>query len=147
MINQKIIAYSLSAILIAIGIVYFIVASNEYQDYKELADMGIKGETEEKQFEITFFTVTGIINLGLGAWILRSREGGVTPYIISGVISFGLIVIYVASRSVGVPVVGVEYYVGRIDVVSKILQVIAITLSGIAVYNIRKFRMVKEFVT
>jgi hypothetical protein len=85
--------------------------------------------------------------LGLGAWILRSREGGVTPYIISGVISFGLIVIYVASRTVGVPVVGVEYYIGRIDVISKILQVIAIALSGIALYNIRKFRMVKEFVT
>lgn len=145
--NQKIITYSLSAILIAIGIVYFVVAYSEYQDFKDLTDMGIKGESEEKQFEMTFFTVTGIINLSLGVWIIRSREGAVTPYIISGVISLGLIVIYVASRTVGVPVVGVEYYVGRIDVVSKILQVIAIALSGIAVYNIRKSRIVKEFAT
>jgi hypothetical protein len=145
MINQKIVAYSLSAILIAIGIVYFVVASSEYQDFKELNDMGITGESAEKQFEMTFFTATAIVNLILGVWILRARNGGVTPYVISGVISFGLIMIYVASRTVGVPVVGVEYYVGRIDVISKILQIIAIALSGIAIYNIRKLKMVKEF--
>ena len=145
MINQKIVAYPLAAVLIAIGIVYFVVASSEYQDFKELNDMGITGESAEKQFEMTFFTATAIVNLILGVWILRARNGGVTPYVTSGVISFGLIMIYVASRTVGVPVVGVEYYVGRIDVISKILQAIAIALSGIAIYNIRKLKMVKEF--
>src|SRR5262245_28805258 len=145
MINQKIISFSLSAILIAIGIVYFVVANSEYQDFKELTDIGIKGESEEKQFEMTLFTATGIVNLSLGIWIISSKKGGVTPFIASGVISIGLIVIYVASRTVGVPVVGVEYYVGRIDIISKVLQIIAIALSGIAIYNIRKSKMVKEF--
>lgn len=145
MINHRIIVYSLAAILIAIGFVYGIVAFSEYQDYKELTDMGIKGESSEKQFEMTFFTAIGIVNLSLGVWVLRSGTDRVMPYIISGVISFGLIVIYVASRTVGVPIVGVEYYVGRIDVISKILQAIAIALSSIAVYNIRKSKMVKKF--
>jgi len=62
-VNQKIIVYSLSAFLVATGIVYFMVANGEYQDFKELIDLGIKGETAEKQFEMTFFIVCGIIYL------------------------------------------------------------------------------------
>ena len=48
------------------------------------------------------------------------------------------------SRTVGVPIVGVEYYIGRIDVVSKILQIIAIALSGFAIYGVQKLRIVKK---
>ena len=93
---------------------------------------------------MTFFTVTGIVNFGLGIWVLRSRTRQLLPYLASGIISSGLIVIYVASRTVGVPIVGVEYYIGRIDVVSKILQIIAIALSGFAIYGVQKLRIVKK---
>jgi hypothetical protein len=144
MINQKIVVYSLSVVLVSIGVVYCLVAASEYQDFKELTDMGIEGETAEKQFEMTFFTATGIINFGLGIWVLRSRRRQVLPYLVSGVVSAGLIVIYVASRTVGVPIVGVEYYIGRLDMISKILQVIAIALSGFAIYGVQKLRIVKK---
>ena len=144
MINQKIVVYSLSAVLVSLGVVYCLVAASEYQDFKELSDIGIEGETAEKQFEMTFFTATGIVNFGLGIWVLRSRTRQLLPYLASGIISSGLIVIYVASRTVGVPIVGVEYYIGRIDVVSKILQIIAIALSGFAIYGVQKLRIVKK---
>jgi uncharacterized membrane protein len=63
MINHKVTVYSLAIILASVGIVYGLVAYSEYEDFKELSDMGIKGETSEKQIETSFFTVTGIINL------------------------------------------------------------------------------------
>jgi hypothetical protein len=48
-----------------------------------------------------------------------------------------MIGIYIASRTIGVPVVGIEYYVGKIDVVSKILQAAIIGLAGYLIFAIR----------
>lgn len=145
MVNNKIIPYSLSAILISIGIVYGLVASSEYQDSKESLSMGIDGETTEQQFEASFFSVIALANFGLAAWVFTSKSS-VLPYICSGVISAGLIVIYVASRTVGVPIVGVEYYVGRFDIISKVLQIVAIALSTVAIYRFRNLKIVKGLV-
>jgi hypothetical protein len=145
MINQKIIVYSLIGILVMVGIVYFLVAKSEYEDFKELSDMGIKGETAEKQFEVTFFVSSGLVNFILAVLVLRSHRTKM-PYLISGGISAALIAIYIASRTIGVPIVGVEYYVGRLDVISKILQVGAIVISGIAINNIRSSRALKKIV-
>jgi hypothetical protein len=52
-------------------------------------------------------------------------------------------VTYIASRTVGVPIVGVEYYVGKLDMVSKALQVIIIGLSLYLAFRIRKI-VIKE---
>jgi hypothetical protein len=41
-------------------------------------------------------------------------------------------------------VVGIEYYIGRLDLISKILQAVAIVLSGIAIHSIRKSKTLKE---
>jgi len=142
-INQKIIVYSLSVFLVATGIVYLMVAYDEYSDFKELSDMGIKGETTEKQFEMAFFTVSAIIYFGLCAWVVRSGETQRLPHYITIVISVALILAYLASRTVGVPVVGIDYYVGRLDIITKILQVIVIGLSVFAIYNMKR-HMVKN---
>jgi hypothetical protein len=48
-----------------------------------------------------------------------------------------MIGIYIASRTVGVPVVGVEYYIGRIDIVSKILQAAIIGIAGYLIFAIQ----------
>lgn len=58
-------------------------------------------------------------------------------------ISVALILAYLASRTVGVPVVGIDYYVGRLDIITKILQVIVIGLSVFAIYNMKR-HMVKN---
>jgi hypothetical protein len=138
-INQKIIVYSLSTVLLASGVVYIMVANSEYSDYKELADLRIKGEMAEKQFEISFFIVAAAIYFGLFTWVLKSKESRKKlRYITSITISAFLIATYIASRTVGVPIVGVEYYVGRLDILSKILQVIVIGLSCFAIHNMKK---------
>jgi hypothetical protein len=141
-INQRntIIVYSLSAVLVASGIVYLLVANSEYSDYKELADVGIKGgEVAEKQFEISFFVVVAVIYFGLFTWVLKSKgKRRKAPYVVSIAVSAFLIVAYIASRTIGVPIVGVEYYVGRLDIVAKVLQAIVIGLSFVAIRNMKK---------
>ena len=141
--NNKLIAYSLTGVLFIIGVVYCLVANSDYEDSKELDAMGIKSETAEKQFEATFFVSAAVANFILAALVIKSNRN-VIPYLASAGISAGLIAIYIASRTVGVPVVGVEYYVGRLDLISKGFQAAAIVLSVIAIRNIRKFIALKE---
>ena len=138
MANQKIIVYVLCAFLIASAIVYFLVALGEYTDWMELLGYGIEDETQEKLVEIVLFAGSGIVYLGLFTWVLKSGRRKRLPYIASIAVSVALIITYIASRTVGVPIVGVEYYVGRLDVISKILQVIVIGISGFALFNMRK---------
>src|SRR6185312_1223910 len=143
-VNQKIIVYSLSAFLVVTGIVYFMVANGEYQDYKELSDLGIKGETAEKQFEMTFFIVSGIIYLGLVVWVLKLGKTKKYPFIACVIVSAVLIVIYVASRTIGVPIVGTEYYIGKLDILSKVFQAIVIGLSGLTIYDTSRLSIIKK---
>ena len=138
MANQKVIAYVLCAFLIATAIVYFLVAHGEYTDLMELLSYGIEGETQEKLVEIVLFVGSGVIYLGLFAWVFTSGRRKRLPYIASIAVAVALIITYIASRTVGVPIVGVEYYVGRLDVISKVLQVIVIGISGFALFNIKK---------
>ena len=137
MANQKITVYVLCAFLIASAIVYFLVALGEYTDWMELLGYGIEDETQEKLVEISLFVGSGIVYLGLFTWVLKSGRRKRLPYIASIAVSVALIITYIASRTVGVPIVGVEYYVGRLDVISKILQVIVIGISGFALFNMK----------
>jgi hypothetical protein len=138
MANQKVIVYVLCAFLIATAIVYFVVAHGEYTDLMELLSYGIEGETQEKLVEIVLFVGSGVVYLGLFAWVFIAGRRKRLPYIASIAVAVALIITYIASRTVGVPIVGVEYYVGRLDVISKVLQVIVIGISGFALFNIKK---------
>jgi hypothetical protein len=134
---QKIIVYVLCAFLIASAIVYFLVALGEYTDWMELLGYGIEDETQEKLVEISLFVGSGIVYLGLFTWVLKAGGRKRLPYIASIAVSVALIITYIASRTVGVPIVGVEYYVGRLDVISKIIQVIVIGISGFALFKMK----------
>jgi len=119
------------------AIVYFIVAFQEYSDLVEFLQIGINGETQEKYIEISVFVGAALIYLGLVIWVLKSGLKNKNPYIVSAVFSIIMIGIYIASRTIGVPVVGIEYYVGKIDIVSKILQAAIIGLAGYLIFAIR----------
>ena len=122
----------------ATGIVYFVVAYEEYTDWVELLSFGIQDETTEKQVEITLFIVSGLIYFGIILWLVKTRFLKKPPYIAATVVSVALIITYIASRTVGVPIVGIEYYVGKLDVISKILQVVVIALSLVRLYKIQQ---------
>ena len=124
-------------LLFSNAIVYLIVAFQEYGDLVEFQQVGIDGETQEKHLEISVFVGASLIYLGLVVWVLKSRLKNKNPYMVSAVFSIIMIGIYIASRTIGVPVVGVEYYVGRIDIVSKILQAAIIGIAGYLIFAIR----------
>jgi hypothetical protein len=135
--------YVLLALMLSTAIIYFMVASQEYSDLLEFLDVGIQGETQEKQVEMTLFIGAGIVYLGLLAWIFKTKLRSKVPYIVVALVSVVLIVTYAASRTIGVPMVGVEYYVGKLDMVSKVLQVIIIGMSIYLIFATRK-NMIKE---
>jgi hypothetical protein len=144
--RNTIIVYSLAAVLVASGIAYIMVANSEYSDYIDLASAGIKGgEVAEKQFEISFFIVATATYFGLCTWVLKSKEKRTkAPYVASIAVSAFLIAAYVASRTIGVPIVGIEYYIGRLDIVAKVLQVIVIGLSCFAIRNLKQKSIAAE---
>jgi hypothetical protein len=142
-ISSIIIMYILLALIVSTAVIYFVVASQEYSDLLEFLEVGIQGETQEKQVEMALFIGAGIVYLGLFVWILKTKIRSKIPYIVVAAVSVILIATYAASRTIGVPIVGVEYYIGKLDMVSKVLQVIMI---GISVYLISAARktMIKE---
>jgi hypothetical protein len=135
--------YVLLALMLSTAIVYFMVASQEYSDLLEFLDIGIQGETQEKQVEMTLFIGAGIVYLGLLAWIFKTKLRSRVPYIVVALVSAILIVTYAASRTIGVPLVGVEYYIGKLDIVNKVLEVIIIGTSVYLIFATRK-NMIKE---
>ena len=136
--KNLLIIYALCGFMAATGIVYFLVAYGEYTDWMELLNFGIQDETTEKQVEITLFVISGLIYFAIIFWLIKTRYIKKSPYITAIMVSVVLIITYVASRTVGVPIVGVEYYVGKLDVISKILQVVVIALSFMGLYKIHQ---------
>ena len=135
--------YILLALIVSTAVIYFIVASQEYSDLLEFLEVGIQGETQEKQVEMTLFIGSGIVYLGLFVWILKTKLRSKIPYIVVAAVSVILIVTYAASRTIGVPLVGVEYYIGKLDMANKALEVIMIGISVYLIFAVRK-AMIKE---
>jgi hypothetical protein len=140
---SSIIMYILLVLIVSTAVIYFVVASQEYSDLIEFLQVGIQGETQEKQVEMTLFIGSGIVYLGLFVWILKTKLRSKIPYIAVAAISVVLIVTYAASRTIGVPLVGVEYYIGKLDIANKVLEVIMIGISVYLIFAIRK-TMIKE---
>src|SRR6185503_17791570 len=133
---QHIIVYVLAAIVLSTTIIYFVLAYNEYTSLVEFAAEGLDGEISELQIEIALFAGSGIIYLGLVGWILAKKPKNIVPYSILIAISTILIVTYAASRTIGVPIIGVEFYIGKYDMLTKVLQGIIVAISGYLTYKI-----------
>jgi hypothetical protein len=134
---QHLVIYILAAIVLSTSIIYFILASNEYKNLVEFAAEGLDGEISELQIEIALFAGSAIIYLGLLGWILVKKLKSIAPYSILIILSTILIITYAASRTVGVPVIGIEFYIGKYDMTTKVLQGLIIAISGYLIYKIK----------
>lgn len=132
-----IITIFLAAITLSTLTIYFILASNEYTHLIEFAEAGLKSEIPELQIEIALFAGSGLIYLGILGWILVKKTNNILPYTVLITISTILIITYVLSRTVGVPLIGIEYYIGKYDLLTKILQGIIVAISGYLIYKIK----------
>jgi hypothetical protein len=144
---QHLLIYILAAIVLSTSIIYFILSSNEYKSLVEFAAEGLDGEISELQIEIALFAGSAIIYLGLLGWILVIKLKSILPYSILIVLSTLLIITYAASRTVGVPVIGVEFYIGKYDMITKVLQGVIIVISGYLIYKIKTRNKQEEFIT
>jgi heme A synthase len=109
MIKSKRIAgiYAVTIMMLSTGIIYFVAAA----------------ETESSaSVELTLFVLSGCAYIAVGIWMARSK-GNSIPYMVAIVGSLALIGLYVLSRTISLPIVGLQEDVGTIDVLSKLLQI------------------------
>ena len=120
--STNLLIYAVGGLMLATGGIYFFEAYSESSEFNtELA----------AQAETMFFATAGILYLPFGIWMLRSKLASRAPYTISLIGSVALILFYIASRNVNLPIVGQQEDVGVTDLISKILQSGIITICSI----------------
>lgn len=73
------------------------------------------------QMETIFFLIISIAYIPVGIIMLRKKHSQ-KPHIIALIGSLSLIIFYILSRTINLPVVGIQTDVGTIDISTKILQ-------------------------
>jgi hypothetical protein len=136
--RNTIVIFILAILIITTATFYFMLGQNEYENLIEFAAEGLVGEIPELQIEVVLFAGSGIVYLGILGWILLKRLKSILPYTTLIIVSLVLIITYAASRTVGVPIIGVEFYIGKYDMITKVLQGIIIAISGYLLYEVKK---------
>ena len=111
--------------------IYFVTA---YSQMQESTDASSKIQT-------MLFATAAISYLPLGLWMIKNRFHSRAPYVITSLISFALIGLYVASRTIPLPVVGIQQDVGLIDMIAKITQGSIIILSVLLILKWNKVKI------
>jgi len=148
-------AYILAALMLSTAVIYFVAAveesseSDEGEESEQTAPTAAtaadsdsdndeasnasekdNGEALATQVQTAFFAITGVGYTGIGGWMLKDKGRTRAPYVIAIVGSISIIGLYVASRTIDLPIVGLQDDVGTIDILSKILQVGIVVLAA-----------------
>jgi hypothetical protein len=139
-------ALVLAGLLAATGAIYLISAYEEPIEAAEEAQGSEEGQQQQPagaldmgtQVQTAFFAIAGLSNIGVAVWVVIASRKGMTnrlPYLVAAAGSAILIGLYIASRTVSLPIVGLQEDVGMIDIVSKVLQgaIVAIALYTLSV--------------
>ena len=110
------------------GIIYFVTSYTQ----------SLEGNDPGSQIQTMFFATAGIVYIPLGIWMLRNKLHSRGPYVISILVSIFLVLLYVASRTINLPVVGVQEDIGVVDIATKIIQVGIISISVRLVQDLKK---------
>jgi hypothetical protein len=110
------------------GIIYFITSYTQ----------SLEGNNPGSQIQTMFFATAGIVYIPLAMWMLRNRLHSRGPYIISILVSMVLVVLYAASRTINLPIVGIQTDVGIVDIITKIIQVGIIAISVRLMQDLKK---------
>lgn len=117
-----------SSLMSICGIIYFVTSYTQ----------SLEGSDPGSQIQTMFFATSGIVYIPLGMWMLRNRLHSRGPYVISILISIFLVMLYVASRTINLPIVGIQGDVGIVDIITKIIQVGIIAISVRLVQDLKK---------
>ncbi|MGB9004012.1 MAG: hypothetical protein WCC52_09430 [Nitrosotalea sp.] len=108
--------------------IYFVTA---YSQMKESNDVG-------SQIQTMLFTTAAITYLPLGIWMIKNRLHSRAPYVIASLISVALVGLYVASRTISLPLVGMQNDIGMTDILAKITQSAIVVVSLLLLRNWKK---------
>ncbi len=113
--------------------IYFVTA---YSQMKESDDSA-------SQIQTMLFTTAAITYLPLGVWMVKNKLHSRAPYIIASLISIALIGLYIASRTMSLPLVGIQDDIGLIDILSKVTQgaIIVVSLLLLQSWNKEKVKV------
>ena len=129
---------AVAVLMIGTGALYLFVATQEIAEANEVY-VEQEGESiEGGLIEAVFFATVGGAYIPVGLWAISSRNSSKTPYLLAIIGSGALIVIYVLSRTVDMPLVGQQDDIGFIDLGSKVLQIAIISASMYIVTTIRR---------
>ena len=119
-----------SILMMLTGFIYLISSYVENLDSTN-SDIG-------SQIQTIFFAMAGIVCVLLGIWMFKNRLHSRGPYVTSILVSAFMIVLYIASRNINLPIVGIQTDVGVIDLVTKIIQVGIIAFSTMLLRDFKK---------
>lgn len=135
----RVIHYIIVIMMLSTSTIYFIAT---YQQFTDESGNGIhENHAEEKnqegtsdldkgqwselnagdQIQTLFFLIVSISYIPVGIWMLTKRHSQ-KPHIIALVGSLSLIAFYIISRTIELPMVGIQTDVGIIDISAKVLQ-------------------------
>lgn len=117
-----------TALVFANSGLYFFTA---YSQMQESSDAG-------SQIQTMLFATAAVSYLPLGLWMIKNKLHTRAPYVIASLISVALIGLYVLSRTVNLPVVGVQEDIGTIDILCKVTQGGIVVVSLLLIRNWRK---------
>jgi len=129
---------SVAILMLTTGAVYLFVATQEIAEADELHQEQSSESINGALVEAVLFATVGGAYIPVGLWAISSRHSSKTPYFLAIVGSAALIILYLLSRTVSLPIVGIQDDVGFIDVSSKVLQGAIITASAYIIIAIRK---------
>jgi hypothetical protein len=132
--RQKIVLYCLVALMISTAILYLelgtrgLVRSSHFNQSGVVQHHIEKNDRESGGPRIPggqniFFIIVGIASIIVAVWMLKNKRNSKIPYIMASVGSSGIIILYIITRTVNIPYLGLEAEVNSIDILSKILQV------------------------
>ena len=153
--SVQIITYLVAVIMLSTSAIYFVTGYQQLTDESGGGFHEIRGDSENQQatsdldksqwneiylggkVQTIFFLVVGVAYVLLGIWMLKNKDTK-KPYIIASAGSLSLITLYVLSRTINLPIVGLQGDVGTIDIVSKILQGATIAGSSYLIMRMRQ---------
>ena len=130
---------SVAFLMLVTGAVYLVVATEEIAEANGVYEEQNPNESiEGALIETVFFATVGGAYIPVGLWAISSRDSSKTPYFLAIIGSGALLILYILSRTVNMPLVGQQNDVGFIDILSKGLQAGIISVSAYIIISIRR---------
>ena len=152
--KQNMVVYIIVSLLIGSSIIYLQMGLRDalrmsnhssQSSFRHQGNIQNSGQIRIPGGQMAFFIIVGLAHIPVAIWILKNkrRSNNKVPYIIAIAGSAGLIILYVLSRTLNLPLIGFDEHVGSVDILSKIFQVGIIIGSTILLLSQGKQEMTK----